>query len=125
MPDPLPDEWWGPGASFVRQLRGAIASADRLMAAGRPREALDVMRRRVVTAHRELQSTARLAAAWLAVDPGCPNDRFSAAIALARFVGLAAHRPLDLPVEGAWSRDQLTALAERAERWLATWHERP
>ena len=126
LPDPLPDAWWGPHSSFTRQLRGAIASADRLMAAGQPRAALDVMRRRVVTGNEELQGAARLAAAWLAVDPGCANDRFSAAIALARFVRLAAARApglpvLDLPIEGAWSRDQLTSLAERAERWLAAW----
>jgi hypothetical protein len=124
LPDPLPDAWWGPGSSLVRQLRGAIASADRLTAAGQPRAALDVMRRRAVTANQQLQSAARLAAAWLAVDPGCTNDRFSAAIALARFVRLPADRAPDLPIEGAWSPDQLTSLAERAERWLATWHER-
>ena len=128
LPDPLPDAWWGPEASFTRQLRGAIASADRLTAAGQPRAALDVMRRRVVTGNEELQSAARLAAAWLAVDPRCASDRFSAAIALARFVRLAAHRPLgvpalDLPIEGAWSRDQLTSRAERAQQWLAAWHE--
>lgn len=124
LPDPLTDAWWGPGASLVRQLRGAIASADRLTAAGQPRAALEVMRRRVVTAHQELQSWARLAAAWLAVDPGCIDDRFSAAIALARFVRLAAGSAPDLPIEGAWSRDQLTSLVERAEQWLAAWHER-
>lgn len=121
LPDPLPDEWWGPGASFVRQLRGAIASADRLTAAGQPRAALDVIRRRVVTGHQELQSAARLAAAWLAVDPSGTGDRFSAAIALARFVTLTAHPVLDLPIEGAWSREQLTSLAERAKQWLTGW----
>jgi hypothetical protein len=129
LPDPLSDEWWGPGASFVRQLRGAIASADRVTAAGQPRAALDVMRRRVVTGHRELQSSARLAAAWLAVAPSCTNDCFSAAIALARFVRLATtgtlgFPALDLPIEGAWSREQLTSLAERAQQWLTAWHER-
>ncbi|HEX3474679.1 MAG TPA: hypothetical protein VHT91_06530 [Kofleriaceae bacterium] len=126
LPDPLPDAWWGPAASLVRQLRGAIASADRLTAAGQPRAALDVMRRRVVTAHRELQSAARLAAAWLAVSPSRNDDRFCAAIALARFNGLVARRApgpsvLDLPIEGAWTRDQLTSLAERAAQWLAAW----
>ncbi len=126
LPDPLPDEWWGPGASLVRQLRGAIASADRLTAGGPPRASLDVLRRRAVTGNEELQSAARLTAAWLAVDPGCTNDRFSAAIALARFVTLATARApglrvLDLPIEGAWSRDRLTSLAEDARRWLAAW----
>ncbi|HEX8114851.1 MAG TPA: hypothetical protein VF516_44275, partial [Kofleriaceae bacterium] len=126
LPDPLPDAWWGPGASLVRQLRGAIASADRLTAAGQPGAALEVMRRRVVTGNPELQSAARLAAAWLAVAPRSTDDCFSAAIALARFVALAAGRApgppaLDLPIEGAWSRDQLTSLAERAKQWLTAW----
>ena len=128
LPDPLPDAWWGPGASLVRQLRGVIASADRLTAAGQPRAALEVMRRRAVTGNHELQSAARLAAAWLAVPPSGTDDRFSAAIALARFVTLAAARApglrvFDLPIEGAWSRDQLTSLAERAQQWLTAWHE--
>lgn len=126
LPDPLPDAWWGPGATLVRQLRGAIASADRLTAAGQSGAALEVMRRRAVTGNQELQSAARLAAAWLAVAPDGTDDRFSAAIALARFVALAAARApgppvLDLPVEGAWSRDQLASLAERAEQWLTAW----
>jgi hypothetical protein len=82
------------------------------------------MRRRVVTANHELQSAARLAAAWLAVDPSCTNDRFSAAIALARFVRLAAGRALDLPIEGAWSQDRLASLAGDANQWLTAWHDR-
>lgn len=124
LPDPLPDEWWSSGASFVRQLRGAIATADRLLAAGEPEAALEAMRRRVVTGNHELQSAVRLAAAWLAITPSGTDDCFDKAIALARFVALAARPTIDLPIEGAWSRDQLTSVAARAEQWLATWHER-
>jgi hypothetical protein len=84
------------------------------------------MRRRAVTGNQELQSAARLAAAWLAVAPSRADDWFSAAIALARFVTLAAARTpsvlvLDLPIEGAWNREQLTSLAERAQQWLTAW----
>jgi hypothetical protein len=124
MPDPLPEAWWSSEATVLRQLRGAIATADRLLEAGDPRAALEVMRRRVVTGSHELQSAARLAAAWLANDPRETPEHFDKAIALARFVVLAAQPTTDLPIEGAWSRDQLAAVASDAERWLATWHER-
>ena len=124
MPDPLPDAWWSPGTAPVRQLRGAIAMADRLLAAGDPHAALQVMRRRAVTRSRELQSTARLAAAWLAIEPHHTEDCFDKAIALARFVAFTTRHPIDLPIPEAWSPEQLTAVADRAEQWLTTWHER-
>jgi len=123
LPDPLPDGWWSSGASLVRQLRGAIATADRLMAAGEPEAALEAMRRRAVTGNQELQSAARLAAAWLATHPHRTADRFDKAIALARFAALARRPTRDLPIEGAWSREQLTSVADDADRWLATWHD--
>jgi hypothetical protein len=124
MPDPLPDAWWCAETSIVRQLRGAIATADRLLAGGAPEAALEVMRRRVVTRTRELQSAARLAAAWLAIDPHHTGDCFDKAIALARFVALTACPLFDLPIQGAFRPEQLTAIAGRAEQWLASWHER-
>jgi hypothetical protein len=124
LPEPLPDAWWSDEASVVRQLRGAIATADKLLAAQDPRAALQVMRRRAVTRTGELQSTARLAAAWLAIDPDHVEDCFDKAIALARFVVLAARHAVDLPIEGAWGPDRLTALADSAERWLSAWHDR-
>jgi len=124
MPDPLPAEWWNADVSPIRQLRGAIATADRLLAAGSAQAALEVMRRRVVTRTRELQSTARLAAAWLAIDPHHPGDCFDKAIALARFVALTTCQTSDLPVQGAFRPEQLTAIAGRAEQWLTSWHER-
>jgi hypothetical protein len=123
MPDPLPAEWWNAGASHVRQLRGAIATADRLLAAGSPQAALEVMRRREVTRIRELQSAARLATAWLAIDPHRTGDCFDKAIALARFVALTAKQLFDLPIQEAFRPEQLTAIAGRAEQWLASWHE--
>ena len=124
MPDPLPDAWWSPGTAPVRQLRGAIAMADRLLAAGDPHAALQVMRRRAVTRSRELQSTARLAAAWLAIETHHPEDCFDKAIALARLAAFTTRHPIDLPIPEAWSAEQLTAVAGRAEQWLTTWHDR-
>lgn len=123
MPDPLPDTWWSAETSVVRQLRGAITMADKLLAAGAPHAALAVMRRRAVTRTRELQSTARLVAAWLAIDPQ-HDDCFDKAIALARFVELNTRRTLDLPIQGAWRPEQLTEIAGQAEQWLTRWHER-
>ena len=121
-PDPLPADWWDAGAPLIRQLRGAIATADRHQAAGDARTALDTLRRRVVTHSGELQSTARLAAAWLAIDAEAP-DGFDKAIALARFVALHLRGAVDLPIAGAWSADRLADIADQAQRWLATWHE--
>ena len=119
MPDPLPEAWWGDDAPVLRQLRGAIATTDACLAAGDAAGALRAMHRRVVTRSRELQSWARLAAAWLALD--AVQDGFGKAIALARFIALHADRVLDLPIEGAWSTDRLATLVQDAERWLATW----
>jgi hypothetical protein len=45
---------------------------------------------------------------------------FDKAIALARFVALAAREhAIDLPIAAAWSRDRLAALADQAQHWLA------
>ena len=76
----------------------------------------------MVTHSGELQSTARLAAAWLAIDAEAP-DGFDKAIALARFVALHLRGAVDLPIAGAWSADRLADIADQAQRWLATWHE--
>ena len=120
LPVPLPADWWGSDVPLVRQLRGAIATADDQMAAGDPRAALQALRRRAVTQASELQSTARLAAAWLAIDAAPRYAVFDKAIALARFVALATRTHVaDLPIEAAWSRDRLTAVADQAQHWLA------
>jgi hypothetical protein len=120
LPTPLPADWWGSEAPLLRQLRGAVATADDHMAAGDPRAALQALRRRAVTQASELQSQARLAAAWLAVDAGPRYAMFDKAIALARFVALAAREhAIDLPIAAAWSRDRLAALADQAQHWLA------
>ena len=81
------------------------------------------MRRRIVTRGREWQSTARLATAWLAIEPLAPEDRFDKAIALARLAAFTTRPAFDLPIPGAWSREQLTAIADQAARWLAAWQE--
>jgi hypothetical protein len=120
LPTPLPADWWGSEAPLLRQLRGAVATADDQMAAGDPRAALQALRRRAVTQASELQSTARLAAAWLAIDAGPRYAMFDKAIALARFVALAAREhAIDLPIADAWSRDRLAAVADLAQHWLA------
>ncbi|HEU4728108.1 MAG TPA: hypothetical protein VFT22_09475 [Kofleriaceae bacterium] len=124
IPDPLPPQWWSAGTPVIRQLRVAIATADRRLAERRPRAAREVLRQRVVTRTRELQSTARLAAAWLEVDPEHTGEAFDKAIALSHFVALAAQPRHSLPIEDAWATEQVTAIAGRAAQWLASWHER-
>jgi hypothetical protein len=121
MPAPLPVEWWGPEASIVRQLRGAIVTADRFLAANDPRGALGVLRRRSVTRSGELQSFARLAAAWLAIDPQSAEERFDKALALSRFTALGGRGGGALAIEDEWPAEQLANLVERCEHWLDRW----
>lgn len=121
LPAPLPVDWWNQDASLARQLRGAIATADELLAAANPRGAIQVLRRRAVTRTGEVQSMARLAAAWLAAEPEDPDATFDKAIALARFVAIAVTRACDLPIESAWSDERLNSLVAQAEQWLAAW----
>jgi hypothetical protein len=123
LPDPLPDAWWGDGATLIRQLRGAIATADRCLAANDASAALEALRCRAVSKTGETQSAARLAAAWLASEPHGAAACFDKAIALSRFVEIAAHGKLDLPALEAWNQDRLSAVADQAERWLAGWLE--
>jgi hypothetical protein len=120
LPDPLPVEWWDSRTSLVRQLRGAIAASDALMAEGDVRGALRILRCRAVTRTGEVQTGARLASAWLAAGDE-PAERFDKAIALSRFVALAERRGLDLPIQGAWDGSRIAAVAALAAAWLADW----
>lgn len=112
------------GASLTRELRAVIATADRLLAIGDPQAALSALRCRAVTVASELQSTARLAAAWLAVDADRARDRFDKAIALARFVELPSRDAIELPIEAAYQPERLADLLAQANHWLATWDDR-
>lgn len=108
-------------ASLTRQLRAVLATADRLLAGGDPQAALNALRCRAVTSVSELQSAARLAAAWLAIEVDRARDRFDKAIALARFVQLHARDAIQLPIEAAYPPDRMADLVAQAQRWLATW----
>lgn len=121
IPELLPAEWWNTGASIIRQLRVVIAKADALLATGDARGALAVLRRRAVTRTGEIQSHARLASAWLAIDAETSAEQFDKAIALARFAVLAERHKRDLPIPTAWDNAIVAALAARAAEWLAAW----
>ena len=120
-PGSLPDAWSSPKESPVRQLRAAIVAADRAMEAADVPRAVEVLRRRIVTCTGELQSSARLASAWLATEPADDHERFDKALALARFVAVAQGRVRDLPIDVAWSSARVEAIVAEAEQWLATW----
>ncbi len=100
-----------------------IREADRHLEAGDPAAAvaeLDVVQ---TWRQRELQASARLAAAWLELAPEDPAERFRMAQALAMFATLPELVPegplLDLPLPaGRWGADRVRRLASRAERWL-------
>jgi len=128
---------------LVWQLCGAIQAADRAFAAGDPAAVAVELDRPVVWGFDEVQSAARLAAAWLEVEARTPAELFSKRQALAHFYGTCSdgvsdtvempgsglglginvvrarrRRSLDL-APFAWGEKRLLELADAAYRWLA------
>ncbi|MCP4655416.1 MAG: hypothetical protein GY856_08355, partial [bacterium] len=128
MSDPPEPEEWGPDQPLVRQIAGAIRTADRALSADDPEAALAALDRPPLWRALEVQSAARLAEAWLRVpvaagSPGVAAERFRKRLGLALFChlyenGPPVYRGLDLPGLG-WESSRLAEIARRAHAWLS------
>jgi len=123
LDDPSAAREWGPGQPLVRQLLGAISTADRALEAGDATAALATLDRPAVWQGAEVQSAARLAAASLETTPRTPAERFRKRLALAFFCDLHGRKSSDLRRELllpglAWDQPQLERIEQRARAWL-------
>ncbi len=125
MADPAAEQ--GTDQPVIRQLLSAIRLADSALAAGEAEAAAAALERPVVWREVEVQSAARLAAAWLEILTPAPGDRFRKRVALAFFRHALAQEGADrheILLPGlAWSQDRLTELDDAARRWLEGEHE--
>ncbi|MCP4656474.1 MAG: hypothetical protein GY856_13765 [bacterium] len=123
MRDPSAASEWGPDQPLVRQLLGAIRTADRALEAGDAAAALATLDCSAVWQGSEMQSAARLAAASLETTPRNPAERFRKRLALAFFCDLhgirhqLVRKELQLPGL-AWDQPQLERIEQRARAWL-------
>ena len=122
MEDPPRPGDWAPGQPLSRQLRGAILVADVCLSRGDAAGAVTALTRLCLFRSRELQSLARLAEAYLRLEPADQAGRFHKAVALAALClgvtdeGLAR---VELPVAGhTWDAAALADVAQRAAAWL-------
>ena len=123
LPDPLQPADWDESCSTLRQLLGAVHVADTCLGNDDARGAIAAMDRPAVWRTRELQSTARLAEAFLAGPP--PEDHGVLKMTVALAVFLDRHRLAEgrfrreLPIPGAtWDRQTRDGLARRCRAWL-------
>lgn len=120
--DPKPAAW-DHRRPLVRQLLGAIRTADRAIEAGDADAALSAVRRPTVWRNEELQSTARMARVFLGTPAPSPRERFFKRHALALFRAVHAQGrrsrrwQIFLP-DLSWQEDRLDKLADDAEAWL-------
>jgi hypothetical protein len=109
----------------MSELVNALRAADACLQAGDPAGARRASDRPVVWQAAEVQSLARLAAAYLA-DPGADHaGGFRRAMALAAFLA-AYEKEEEMLLPGlAWDAERLAALAEQVRAWLeaAAWPE--
>ncbi len=124
LPEPTAERDWDARQPVATQLRGAIAVADRCLAAADLHGALAALRRPAVFRVTEVQSLARLAEVVLRHE----TDPWDTALLLARFLeslDLAARKgPMrqahHLPLgEAAWDAGRIDEVARRARAWLA------
>ncbi len=125
MPSTFEAESWGPDQPVIRQLIGAIRSADEAFAAGDLEQTRRILERPSIWRAQELQSSARRARLWLATATTSPRERHTKRRALAQFfflqnLGRQSMRHQILRADLSWDTDRLAALAERAEAWLET-----
>jgi hypothetical protein len=123
LPEPLPDEMWDGEQPPLRQLIGAVCVADRRLADGDVKGAIDAIDRRVVWRYREPQSGARLAMAYLRLAEDGPAQRFRKGLALASYVEV--HREMlqqpgkVVPLPRHTLDDgRLSEVSEAARGWL-------
>ena len=112
---------------LVYRLVIAIRMADEAMEKGEARRSLEAADCGAVWRAGEVQSLARLARAFLRVDPGGPMERFRMAMALALFVHChyepeTMRRELLLPSEQL-DREKLDDLRNEALGWLKIYDE--
>jgi hypothetical protein len=109
-------------SGHVDSLVAAIRDADAALAAGKPREARACLSSFSALMRREIQSSARLAAAHLAMEPASASELLEARFCLARFVGLFDRDSNDTlilpPPMQTWRGKHLEDLGERARSWL-------
>jgi hypothetical protein len=117
LPDPLPESHFGPEQPLMQQIYGAIHTADRCLEAGDPRGALLALDRNAVYTTGEIQSTIRLASAWLQVEPVNEAEGLRRRMCLLRLLfslqSVESHRyqiPLRCKI---WSGEEIMALSER------------
>ncbi len=118
----LPD--WSHHRPLIHRFVRAIAAADRALAGGDAAAAAAALERPFVWRQVEVQTAARLAAAYLATPDrqGDAAARFEKRLALA-FFRHAMSRPRgegkNLPLAGvSWDRERLAELDRRAKAWL-------
>lgn len=104
----------------VHALLDAIEAFERAADAWQYADAQASLHQPVVFHARELQSTARLAHAYLEAPPNQPEHVFDMAVALASFVafvrtGRAGHLPM---MQRRWSDAVVQELANRSAQWL-------
>ncbi len=125
MTAPSTGEESGPDQRLVRQVVGAIRTADAALTAGDLESARQALVRRAVWQASEVQSAARLAELYLRTpDEGLATaERFRKRLVLAFYCDLQekgdflARRNLDLPGL-AWEKTRLEEIAGRAQAWL-------
>ncbi len=124
MSDPPEAHEHSPDQPVVRQLLGAMRLADRALAAGDPATALAAIDRRAVWHQAEVQSAARLAAAYLELSASDPGERYRKRLALALFQDVFKARKqalVEISLPGlSWDEERLTEVANRALSWLAS-----
>ncbi len=112
---------WNPDESLMRQFIGAIRTSDQALAAGEPSVVRGVLERPVVWREEELQSAARLVAAYLEMATATPSERFRKRHALAFYCYLRAgsYRKKEILLPGlSWDESRLARLESRARAWL-------
>lgn len=119
---PLVAKWEDVGRSAPGRILWAIRTADARLEAAEPRGALAALEHVDVLKHHEVQSAARRAEAYLALELGSTTDRLRKIHALATFCdahdeGDSFRREMIVP-RGAYSRERLDELSRRALQWL-------
>lgn len=123
LPVPLSAADWGFDRAPVRQLLGAIATADACFERAAVCDAIMALERWAVLESDEIQSAARLAEAHLLMSDANGVRRFRKRVALASFGQLfyraVGRRSWSIDVGAkTWSEDRLRDVAARAYEWL-------
>jgi hypothetical protein len=109
-----------PRGSALRLVVRACRLADGFFDRGEWAAAREVLEIPAVHATVEVQSAARLARAYLALEPATPHDVFRKAVALTRFAGIDSSprwSRYEIPGLG-WGPERLPAIAAESREWL-------